>query len=232
MDTIPLNTQAVVLMQQGSFQEAISVFRTAISELLRRPADDDHQQEGMETTDNATPNLLSVRSVPLEYSLLNTSSCQDHHACSLFDRPLVIDGAELATVYAFDAVESCVSAVIFFNMGLALQLQGTQNVGPLQTSYLKALRFYKMATEILDRCTNSDDEVNCLLLYLAVANNMGQIHSTFCETSKAQQCLEWLQTILEAAKDSDGYILGDERNPFLMNVLIAHWLDAAAAAAA
>jgi tetratricopeptide (TPR) repeat protein len=230
MESIPLNAQAVVLMQQGSFQEAISVFRTAIGELLGRPAGDDHQQENMDTTDNATPKLLSVRSVPLEHSLLNTSSCQDHHAFSLFDRPLVIDGAELATVSSF-AVENCVSAVILFNMGLALQLQGMRNVDSLQTSYLKALIFYKMATEILERCTNSDDEVNCLV-YLAVANNMGQIYSTFCETSKAQQCLEWLQTILEAAKDSDAYILGDECHQFRMNVLIVHWQHAAAAAAA
>jgi tetratricopeptide (TPR) repeat protein len=232
MDTILLNAQAVVLMQQGSIQEAISVFRTALGEHLRcPPADDDHQQEDMDTTDNPTPNLLSVRSVPLEHSLLNYSSCQDHHAFSLFDRALVFDDAELEAASSI-AGQDYVSAVILFNMGLALQLQGTQDVGPLQASYLKALRFYKMATEILERCTNSDDEVNCLV-YLAVANNMGHIYLTFCETSKAKQCLEWLQNILKAARDSaDAYILSDECHLFRMNILIVHRQNAVAAAAA
>ena len=69
MDTIPLNAQAVVLMQQGSFQETISVFRTALGELLRRPVDDDHQQEDIDTTDNATPVGSKVKSITRHCSL-------------------------------------------------------------------------------------------------------------------------------------------------------------------
>lgn len=228
MDIIALNAKAVVLMQEGSFQEAISVFRTAIGDLLF-PAGND-QQKSMDVTDNVTPTLLSVRSVPFDHSLYKPSSYQDHHAFSLFDRPLVIDDTELTAVSS-SAVEHCVSAVILFNMGLALQLQCMQKARPTQACFLKALRFYRMATEILERCTNSDDEVNCLV-YLAVANNMGNIYSTFCETSKAQQCLEWLQTILELEKDTELYVLSDEYHLFRMNVLIVHWQDAAAAAAA
>jgi tetratricopeptide (TPR) repeat protein len=229
MDIIAFNTRAVVLMQQGSFQEAISVFRTALGELLS-PATDDHKQEDTDATDSVTPPLLSVRSVPFEHSLYKSSSYQDHHAFTLFDRPLVIDGAGLALVSSF-AVENCTSAVILFNMGLALQLEAMQDLRPLQTSFLKALRFYKMATEILERCTGSDAEVNCLV-YLAVANNIGHIYSHFCETSKAQRCLEWLQTILENARVSEVNILGDEYHPFRMNVLILHGQDVVAAAAA
>jgi tetratricopeptide (TPR) repeat protein len=231
MDIIAFNTRAVVLMQQGSFQEAISVFRTALGELLS-PATDDHKQEDTNATDSVTPPLLSVRSVPFEHSLYNSSSYQDHHAFSLFDRPLVIDDAELVLASSF-AVDSsnCASAVILFNMGLALQLQGMQSLCPLQTSFEKALRFYRMAKAILERSTGSNDEVDGLV-YLAVANNMGHIYSHFCETSKAKRCLEWLQSILEVVKDSEVCMLGDEYRPFQMNILILHGQDTVAAAAA
>jgi tetratricopeptide (TPR) repeat protein len=231
MDIIALNAKAVVLMQQGSFQEAISVFRTAIGVLLR-PADDPHQQEVMDTsTDNVTPTLLSVRSVPLENSLFTDAySYQDHHAFSLFDRPLVIDDAELAAASSVSG-QDCTSAVVLFNTGLALQLQGRRDICSQQTSFKNALWFYRTAFEILERCSDSDDKVNCLV-YLAVANNMGHIYSHFYETSKVQRCLAWLQTILEAVKDSEMYVLGDKYHPFRMNILIVHLQDAAAAAVA
>jgi hypothetical protein len=225
MDAIALNNNAVVLMRQCNLKEVTSNFIAALSKLHRVD-----QHEDVNLADKLTPTYLSVRSVPLEDSLFNTSSYQDHHAFSLFDRPLVIDDAELALVSSF-AVKSCASAVIMFNMGLALQLQGMHNLCPLQKSFSNALRFYKKATQILERCTDSDDEVNCLV-YLAVANNMGHIYSHFNETSKVQRCLEWLQTILEAVKDSEVYILGDDYHPFHMNVLILHGQDALAAAAA
>jgi hypothetical protein len=221
MDTIALNNSAVVLMQQGNLQEVTPHFISALNNLHRV---DQHED------DKLTPNFLSVRSVPLEASLVNTSSYQDHHGFSLFDRPLVIDEADLVLVSSLE-VKNCASAVILFNMGLALQLQGIQNMCPLQTSFLNALKFYKMATKILQRWTESDDEVNCLV-YLAVANNMGHIYSHFCEASNLRRCLEWLKAILEAVEDSEVYILGDDYHPFHRNVLFLRGQDGAAAAAA
>jgi hypothetical protein len=226
MDAIALNNNAVVLMRQGNLEKVTSDFIAALNKIQRV-----EQHEGVDLGDNLTPNAyLSVRSVPLEDSLFKTSSYQDHHAFSLFDRPLVIDDAKLALVSSF-AVESCASAVIMFNMGLALQLQGMHNLCSLQKSFSSALRFYSMATQILDRCTDSDEEVNCLV-YLAVANNMGYIYSHFCETRKAQRCLEWLQTILEAVKHSEVHNFSEDYLPFHMNVLILHGQNAVAAAAA
>jgi hypothetical protein len=227
MDTIALNNNAVVLMRQGKLQDVPPYFIAALVKLHRVD-----QNEDVDRADKVAPSFLSVRSVPLEHSLFNTSSYQDHDVFSLFDRPLVIDDAELVFDSSF-AVEcsNCVSAAILFNMGLALQLQGMQSFCPLQTSFKKALRFYKMAKAILERSTDSNGEVDSLV-YLAVANNMGHIYSHFCETSKAKRCLEWLQSILEVVNDSEVCMLGDEYHPFQMNVLILHGQDALAAAAA
>jgi hypothetical protein len=228
MDAIALNNKAVVLMRQGNLQ-VTSHFIAALNKLHRVDQHEDVDVD-VDLDDKMSPTFLSVRSVPLEDSLFNTSSYQAHHGFSLFDRFLLIDDAELALASSLE-VKNCASAVILFNMGLALQLQGIQNMCPLQTSFLNALKFYKKATQILQRCTDSDDEVNCLV-YLAVANNMGHIYSHFCEASNSQRCLEWLQAILEAVKDSEVYILGEDYHPFHMNVLILHGQDIVAAAAA
>jgi tetratricopeptide (TPR) repeat protein len=228
MDTIALNHIAVDLMGEGKYQEAISVFRTALGEILRRV----DQDENVGFTEEVTRTFLSVRSVPLEHSLslLNSSSYQDHHAFSLFDRALVIDAAELATASSI-AGQNCTAAVVLFNMGLADQLQGMQDLRSQQTNFKKAMRPYKMATEILDGCAASGDEVNGLL-YLAVSNNMGHIYSHFCETGVAHRCLEWLHSILEALKKSNVNTFGDEYRLFHLNLLILHGQAALAAAVA
>lgn len=87
-------------------------------------------------------------------------SPKHHHAFS----------AELALVSSL-ATENCASAVIIFNMSLALQLQGMYNLCPLKKSFSNTLRYYRIASQILEISTDSDDEVN-FLVYLALANNM------------------------------------------------------------
>jgi hypothetical protein len=228
MDTVALNGDAVSRMRQGNYQEAISVFRTALGEILRRV----DQDEDVGLTDKVTRTFLSVRSVPLEHSLslFNSSSYQDHHVFSLFDRALVIDSAELAAASSI-AGQNCATAVVLFNMGLANQLQGMQDLPSQQTNFKKAMRHYIIATEILDRCTVSGDEVSGLL-YLAVSNNMGHIYSHFCETKVAHRCLEWLHNILGSMARSNVDTLGDEYLPFHLNVMILHGQAALAAAAA
>jgi tetratricopeptide (TPR) repeat protein len=229
MDTIALNNNAVDLMRQGNLEEVTSDFRSALAKLHRV-----NQHEVADLTDKVPPTFLSVRSVALEHSLLNTSSYpyqQDHHAFSLFERALVIDDAELAAVSSV-AGQDCTSAVILFNTGLALHLQGMRDICSQQTSFKRALWFYHTAFEILERCTsNSDDKVNCLV-YLAAMNNMGHIYSNFCEGREAQRCLQLLQTMLETMQSSDIDILSDEYLQFYMNVLTLRGQEVAAAAAA
>jgi tetratricopeptide (TPR) repeat protein len=226
MNTIALNHDAVVLMRQGSYQQAISVFRTALhGGVLQADEEED-------LTDKGTRTSLSFRSVPLKASLplFNSSSYQDHHTFSLFDRALVIDDAELAAASSI-AGQNSTAVVVLFNMGLAYQLQGMQDLRSLQINFKKAMSLYNMATEILDRCTAYGDDVNGLL-YLAVSNNLGHIYSHFCETAVAQRFLEWLNIILESMERSHLDTLGDEYLPFHLNVLILRGQDALAAGAA
>jgi hypothetical protein len=83
MDTILLNNNAVYLMRQG--HEVISDFRPSLAKLHRVD-----QDEGLDLGGKVTPNLLSVRSLPLDLSLSSTSfSHQDHHTFSLFNNRIL-----------------------------------------------------------------------------------------------------------------------------------------------
>jgi predicted Zn-dependent protease with MMP-like domain len=227
MDTIALNNNAVDLMRQGYLHDVNPDFRLALDKLHRID-----EQEDVNLADNfVTPTFLSVRSVPLEHSLSNSSSYQDHHIFSLFDRALVIDGAELVAASS-NADKDCSAAVVLFNTGLAFHLQGRRDIRSQQTSFKKALSFYKMAFEILERCSKSEEEEVNQLVHLAVVNNMGHINSHFCEGTEAQNCLHLLQTMLETMKSSGIDILNHEYLPFSMNVLSLRGQAVAAAAAA
>jgi tetratricopeptide (TPR) repeat protein len=226
--TILLNNNAVNLMQLGNFEKVASDFRSALAILPRVG-----QHEDVDLNDEVTPNCISVRSVPLENSLFDTSSHQDHHAFSFFERALVIDNAKLAVASSM-AGQDCITAVVLFNAALTLHLQGRRNICLEKTSFKKALQLYKMAFGIMERwldLVDSDDEVN-LLVYLAALNNMGHIYSHFCEGREAQHCLQLLHVMLQTAKSSGVNIFSDEYFVFSMNALILRGQEVAAAAAA
>jgi hypothetical protein len=241
MDIVALNGDAVFRMRQGNYQEAISIFRTALRELLPRAALLPKADLGeilcrvleVGLTVKVTCSFLSVRSVPLEHSLsLSNSSYEEVNTFSLFNRALVIDIAEFEAS-SFIEGKICTAAVVFlFNMGLAHHLQGMQDIHSQETNFKKAMRLYKMGVEILDRCRRVSGETVNGLLYLASFNNMGHICSHFHRTKVVQRCLEWLNTILESMKRSNLDTLGDEYLPFHLNILILLGQDAWAASAA
>jgi hypothetical protein len=222
--TILTNNNTVNLMRLGSFEKVASNFRSALA-ILHRVG----QHEGFDLNDKVTTNCISVRSVPLDYSLFDTSSHQDHHAFSFYDRALVIDNAKLAVAFSIGG-QGCITAVVLFNAALTLHLQGRRNICLQQTSFKKAFQLYKMASEIID-FVHCDHEVN-LLVYLAALNNMGHIHSHFCEGREAQHCLQLLHVGLENVKSSGIDLFSEEYLLFSMNALILRGQEVAAAAAA
>jgi hypothetical protein len=226
MDIITLNANAVDLMRRGSLQQAVSVFRVAINELLQSVSDDDQEQD-MDLTDKETRTFLPVRSVPLGTTL--SLLLQDQNTFSIFDRPLLIDTTHLTTADSFADQNSLnsLTVIILFNMGLASQLLGMQDLCSQQASFKKAMRLYQLASTTLKK---SGDEGNCLVC-LALSNNMGHIHSHFCEGIETQGCLDCLRAGLHALHSSSWDILEDEcLLPFHLNILVLHGQAAAAAA--
>jgi hypothetical protein len=122
-------------------------------------------------------------------------------------------------------------AVVLFNTALSLHLQGRRDIRSRQTSFKKALWFYKLAVEILESSSDSNDGVN-RLVYLAALNNMGHIYFHFFEGREAQHCIQLIQSMLETMKSSGTDICSNEYLPFYINVLILRGQEVAAAAAA
>jgi tetratricopeptide (TPR) repeat protein len=231
MDIIAVNTNAVDLMRQGSFQKAIFFFRAALRELhLITGA----QKQNMNTppTDEVEMSRTfrrEVSSVPLGDALLvlKPSIYQDHDAFSIFDRAFLIDSSDLVSVHSVKG-QNYATTVLLFNMGLAYQLLGMQDFRSQCTSLKKAMKIYQMTVAMLE---NSGGEENGLIC-LALSNNMSHIYTHFCETQESQRCLDCLQENLIAIHNSNVEILVDEFRAFQMNVLLMHRKRAVAAAAA
>jgi tetratricopeptide (TPR) repeat protein len=225
MDIIEVNNNAVNLMRRGSFRKAIPFFLSALRELHRitglqrqstnmNPIDDDSKR--------SRTLVREVRSVALgdTLSYLKPSIYQDQDAFSVFDRAFLIDSSASASIYSSEG-QNFTTTVLLYNMGLAHQLLGMQDLPSRQRNLKKAMKVYRMAAAIAND-----------LVSLAVSNNMGHIYSYFCETQESQRCLDYLQAGLkEIQQDSKVEILAEEFRAFQMNVLIMHGQKVAAAAA-
>jgi tetratricopeptide (TPR) repeat protein len=221
MDIITVNNNAVNLMRQGSFQQAIPFFLSALRE-LHRVTEVQKQNTSMEPIDD--DNIVrEVRSVPLgdTLSYLKPSIYQDQDAFSIFDRAFMIDtSSDLASIYSSEGQNDTIP-VLLYNMGLAYQLLGMEDTRSQHSNLKKAMKVYRMAAAI------ANDVVS-----LAVSNNMGHIYSQFCDTQESQRCLNSVQAGLDAIQDSEVEILVDEFSAFQMNVLIMYGQKKVAASAA
>jgi tetratricopeptide (TPR) repeat protein len=231
MDVIAVNNNAVNLVQQGSFQAAILLFISALRE-LHRFTGVQKQNMNMDPIDDEKDNnsaisaaVREVRSIPLgdALSYLKPSIYQDQDAFSIFDRAFLIDSSELSssTIYSSEG-QHFTAPVLLYNMSLAYQLLGMEDVRSQHSNLRKAMKAYRMAAAI----ARND------LVSLAVANNMGHIYSQFCNTQESQRCLDYLQAGLSTIQDSEVEILEDEFSAFEMNVLIMHGQKTVASAAA
>jgi tetratricopeptide (TPR) repeat protein len=228
MDIVAMNNNGVNLMRQGSFQKAILFFLSAVRE-LHRMTGEQKENINMDPIDDGN-NLRStfvreVRCIPLGDALcyLKPSIYQDQDAFSIFDRAFLIDSSDLAYLSSSsEEGQKYTTTVVLYNMGLAYQLLGMENVRSQHRNLKKAMKAYQMAATIV---TND-------LVSLAVSNNMGHIYSQLCDTQKSQRCIDTLQAGLNVIQDSKVEILVDEFSAFHMNVLIMRGRKKAVAAVA
>jgi tetratricopeptide (TPR) repeat protein len=231
MDIIAVNNNAVKLMHQGSFHEVIPLFLSALRELHRitgvqkQSTNMDPIDDEMDDNSTSSTFVREVRSIPLgdALSYLKPSIYQDQDAFSIFDRAFLIESSDLSssTIYSSEG-QHFTAPVLLYNMGLACQLLGMEDVRSQHSNLKKAMKAYRMAAAIA-----SND-----LVSLAVSNNMGHIYSQFCDTQESQRCLDSVQAGLCAIEDSEAEILEDEFSAFEMNVLIMHGQKTVASAAA
>jgi tetratricopeptide (TPR) repeat protein len=229
MDIIAVNNNAVYLLRQGSFHKAIPFFLSAVRELHRITWDQKQNMRNIDPIDDRSF-VQEVRSVPLgdTLSYLKPSIYQDQDAFSIFDRAFLIDSSASASTYYSEEGQHYLTTVLLYNMGLAYQLLGMEDLLSQRKNLKKAMKIYQMTAAILEK---SGDEAN-VLVFLAVSNNMGHIYSHFCETQDSQRCLDCLLEGLNKIQDSKVKIRVDEFRAFQMNVMMMHGQRTLAAAAA
>lgn len=237
LQTLALNAKAVALMQEGHFSQAVAVLRTALDEIIQSLgllASSERSRACADGSKVAHTLPIFISSIPLAVSpSLDKGAAvyQDHHSFSIFDRALTITGTDPSALASMVGQNS-LAVVVLYNMGLIHQLRGLRHLKGQKNCFIKAMQIYKMALSVLGRCSESiGGEDLASFLYLAVLNNMGHIHSHFCETQQAHQCLDRIRCILVSIP---GQIL-DERSDFClfrMNVVTLHCKQLVAAAAA
>ena len=90
---------------------------------------------------------------------------------------------------------------LFFNMAICHHANGMRQC---QSSDLStALQLYELAFSIIDTTQSSDfgwgDQQ---MILLAIYNNMGHIHATFCNTQETQLCVDFVKRIFFAQPSS------------------------------
>ena len=224
MKLFRLNRQAIELLQDGQYSEASALFREALSQLLSQMIE---ETQGLRLEDNIKfrPVLVRESTGPSSEKL----HYQDGNAFSLYDRAFLFDAvadAE-ATLLTTEKYQNIMSAILLYNLGLTYHLMGMQNLTSLDTNLKKALKLYTMILDIADKC--QDDDVSNIF-FLAAWNNMGHVHSQFCDEREVQRCLECLRSVLAVIDDHDE-AWDEDYSYFQMNVLFLHGQDSVATAA-
>lgn len=83
--------------------------------------------------------------------------------------------------------------MLLYNMAVYHHTQGIERGKSSELS--TALRLYELAFSLLETCYQDFAVGDQVLLLLSLYNNMGHIHSYFCNTPHAQLCVLWIQRI-------------------------------------
>jgi hypothetical protein len=160
---------------------------------------------------------------------MSSINCREQQqAFSLFDQAFVIESTdEKLLTSRMNRNRSLV--VVLYNMALTYHLMGIRDANDQKKNLKHSMRYYQMAMEVLRRNKDIDQKK---LMFLAVSNNMGNIHSHAFETTRAQSCLDLMASVLESLSDDPSVDIDDAYAFFHLNVVILFGQTALAPAAA
>ena len=217
-----MNRESLALMCNGDYVEAAGLLRSALRRILNQVHEEADEDNELDVA------LIEVSSYPVA-SMMDTSKeySIDHNTVSLFDRALSFD-EEISDeeIMSASVLQSQVSATLLYNMGLCYHLKGTMTAGNQESMFNKALKLYRMSTEVI----KSASVAIGTLVSLAVANNMSHLFAHSFNSPELQRCLGWIRSTL-SVMECDG-TLADDYLHFRMNVLLLHGQEWKAAPAA
>jgi hypothetical protein len=223
VDTIQ---RCVLKMSKGCYGEAVALLDSALQDLKVYFQD---QASNMASHPVDTDLCISVETEQRVRAVVGpickTAPMESYGHLSdfsIFDRALLIQGANETDVWSSEVNVAVTTAVILYNKGLCFHIlgQGDAKMLPVEKFIEKARFLYEKAFHLMvtcSPCVNDDFWIKSALL-----NNLGQITSYTCDRLGEQLFLINLETLLIARVDQ-GYdreaTLNDEVN-LSLNVIL------------
>jgi len=173
-----LNNTGVSLLLSGDHVNGVASFQTALS--LMKTAAADLNLYSQERADNVS-RLYNILSCPkIETKKFSSKATTD--ATFVYDIPFLLTCEN--DVAMDDLRTSFYSAVMLFNLALALHKQGQQGK---ENSLARALQLYHFCVQLLEEPMLAHPEVASILAVVAL-NNMANIHYELCNYADSRHC--------------------------------------------
>jgi len=228
-----LNLDGLAMIKKGDSSRAIRCFREGLQLLHAEMSED--VSVGNEAVDSDHGLSRKQERIFTTHSVEGVDIA-GNNVFELFNRGLHIAPNRELLGYNFEHVSPLFSIALLFNAGLANHIMGLQNCNSHMLT--RALQMYCVAYDALtDMSQIQDGNASQLsLVFLALANNMGHIHSYFCQFSAAaifcNEFLARLSTMQESGLQAETNITEEEIVIFKANMCFFDKLDHLAAPAA
>jgi len=184
---LDVNSYAVALMQQGKSAKASHCLKLAVLRLQAQMAQTAHKtSEFLPPQDEDSAYIYgAVYSVPV-ISNLNASLFQDSDSIfSVYMHALDVDedaAPELSL--------STLSVILLYNLGLSLLIQAAQPKQIDKPRLESAVRLWQYTMNMIkDMWRTGTGRVGLLFPAMAIANNLGYVHSVMQDNHKTQDCM-------------------------------------------
>jgi hypothetical protein len=187
------NMFAIACLQDGRHKEAAQALKQALGFIKSSLSTENLPgRENPETFASQCSFLSEGLSLPCSSRVSNNTDS----VFQIFDHAFLLPNDAWCS-----ANQSRTSGIILYNLGLVHHL-ASEKVGR-DRELRTACNLYQMALSIIEGCIGDVDSDDLLLLqFLALFNNMGQIHATFFAKSEMDHCTSAVQALV-SRKASD-----------------------------
>ena len=241
------NNNGAARIEEGDYMGAISCLSTALKAAkccMSDHGDDGNMDESQEETTFDLDSIMMKEKVALQYSFDD----EDDEGYFVYERPIRMPHSIM--VQHHDDASSCspfphkvlCSAISIFNLALAHHLEAVSRSSDAVVFLKKAAKLYDFGLQVLqgaDTPLEHGIPTKCGLFYLAILNNLGDVHRRLRNTRISEQyCQELLRMLVflsEDATNTSNTTPSDETfDAFYQNsvfyLLSSHGINAAPAA--
>jgi len=210
--TVKLNFEGILLMRQDKVDDALNCFRRAMRLVVKKLQNESDYEVTHDATSSPETTIGDSK----------TFACFDGPELDQYDDIFML--YRRALHYVPDSSQHTginyhiLTGVLLYNMGLGYHILGlrTSRSGLLSKAYeFYSLAHSTLATEV--QCEQSPQSCLLRLASLAIANNIGHIHSYFRNMHELQVCSDELAHQMNSGDPSIS-ACDDEHRVFFLNI--------------